>query len=737
MAESKHVRGASNSAARVIKEVTDYLTCPICYQFYKNPKYLTCYHSCCEECLVKLHKESTVVCPECRKVTATEGVRELPNNFFVTRLVDELTLKHTMNSEETIMCGQCVRGTTVVVFCSDCTLFLCDHCYEHHKYDKQCHNHNTISLSDISPDTVLHPKATTMLCPEHDNELNYYCESCKELVCLYCTTKKHGACEHEVIKKIVGKHRKNLDDVVAPINKMVDNLLQARQQVDSMLKEINAQYENVSEKIEQFYEKLYQKLQQQKDILMKELHDMLVQSKKVTLAQVEQIDRVQAQFESVREINKNLVNASDQEVLLVEQELVARVKEITDQYAEMNDESNKPIVIKFIPNETIPFPQFGQLFSSLQCSPLNSEITILPKSTLVSKPVKLTTTTRDHHNRLCSIEANSIAVQIKSGKDVTKLELTNNRDGTCTGSFVPQHVGQATVSVMIEGQQIRGSPHVVMVGRNYLNIEKPSKVINNEAKMGHPWGIAFSKDGIWAVTDCTNFCVYIYDVDDQLVTEFSGSDGAELYNPCGIAFDDSTNLYVVDCSSYGVKKFNICGEYLLHFNSNTEQLENPLGIAVHNDKVYVTSNGCVLVFDTDGQLSGKIGSGVLSATPYDVTVSCYDQLLIADSGFHCIFTFTLNGEYVSKFGTQGVDIGQLNSPHGLTVDADGFILIIDYNHRVSIFDNDGICLHHFGSKGLDSGQFKYPHGIALSPDGKRIFTSDYNNKRVQIFEITE
>ena len=741
MADSERASKITNSAARVIKEITDYLTCPICYQMYVNPKYLSCHHSCCEDCLVKLQKESTIVCPECRKIThiRSGGVRELPNNFFITRLVGELTVKRTATSEEAVTCGQCIRGAAVEVFCFDCVLFMCGQCHEHHKHGRQYHNHNTIPLSGISPEIVLQPKADTMLCPEHENELKYYCESCKELVCLYCTTKKHSAHEHEIVKKVIGRHRKNLDDVVAPINKMLENLFQARQQVEGIIKELNIQYESTRKHIESYYEKLYQKLQQQKDSLVRELNETLLQSKKLILMQAEQLECLQGQFESIRELKKTLGAASDQEILLVEQEIITRVNKLTTQYSKVEADPTKPVIIKFIPCDDAPLPQFGQLFSSLQCSPLNSEIIFLSKYSLLNKPVNLTVTTRNYFNQFCSVAADEIVVKIESGRGgVTEVKLFEDDDGTYTGSFIPWHIGQATVSVILGGQQIRGSPRVVMVGRNYLAVDKPSKVINNEAKMGHPWGIAFSKDGgRWAVTDCTNSCVYVYDKDDKLITKFSGSEEAQLYNPCGIAFDDSENLYVVDGSSYGIKKFDIYGNFLQYFSSETEQLINPLGIVVYDGKVYVTSSERVLVFDTEGHLDSKIGCGVLSMTPYDVAVGCNNHLLVADSGFHCIFTFTLDGKYVSRFGTEGVGNGQLNSPHGVTVDPDGFILIIDYNNRVSIFDHDGICLHHFGSPGSKTGQFKFPHGIAVSPDGKRIFTSDYSNKRIQIFEITD
>ena len=65
------------------------LTCPVCNQLYKNPKFLSCYHFYCEECLEKIWKQSGITCPECRKETAVprKGVKDLPNNSFINRIM--------------------------------------------------------------------------------------------------------------------------------------------------------------------------------------------------------------------------------------------------------------------------------------------------------------------------------------------------------------------------------------------------------------------------------------------------------------------------------------------------------------------------------------------------------------------------------------------------------------------------------------------------------------------------
>ena len=113
-------------------------------------------------------------------------------------------------------------------------------------------------------------------------------------------------------------------------------------------------------------------------------------------------------------------------------------------------------------------------------------------------------------------------------------------------------------------------------------------------------------------------------------------------------------------------------------------------------------------------------------------MSSDNHLLVGDHVNHCIYSFTLDGHYVGKFGAHGSGRGQLNRPLLIT-DLNDFIIVAEYNnHRVSVFDTDGNCIHCFGSYGSANGQFNGPYGIAVSPNGS-IYVSDRNNHRVQIF----
>ena len=86
--------------------------------------------------------------------------------------------------------------------------------------------------------------------------------------------------------------------------------------------------------------------------------------------------------------------------------------------------------------------------------------------------------------------------------------------------------------------------------------------------MGQPYGIAFGRDGMYAVVDYSHNCVWIFDRQDQLVRKFgsTGTGNGQFSSPYGVAFDDNNYLYVTDCCDR-VQKFKISCLSLDHFNS--------------------------------------------------------------------------------------------------------------------------------------------------------------------------
>ena len=108
--------------------------------------------------------------------------------------------------------------------------------------------------------------------------------------------------------------------------------------------------------------------------------------------------------------------------------------------------------------------------------------------------------------------------------------------------------------VTIKGHQIKGSPFNVKVHGKYTTIDKPSKVVNEGGRMGILLGIAVGRDGIWAVTDASNNCVWIFDSEDQLVKKFgsNGTGNGQFNRTFCVAFDANNHLYVTDQNNHRV-----------------------------------------------------------------------------------------------------------------------------------------------------------------------------------------
>ena len=723
-------------AAKDVKMATDNLSCPVCYQLFKNPKYLPCHHSYCEQCLEKMQVQSKIICPECRKevIVPPGGVKDLDNNFFINRLVDEFILKRKVEGEAEVKCDECSGEDAVVAFCPDCTMFLCHICNECHKRSNKSRGHGIVPLTELrsKKDVAIQPKPKAMMCREHDIELLFYCETCDQLVCMYCTVKDHNGHNHDTVKKMVNKHRQELKKITAPVEEMIRGLSDTHDNIEKMRKKIRQQGNEVNKKIDQHYDGVIQKLMEQKEQLKQQVRGTVSQKEKAVTTQLEEVEYAQAEVASMKELNDAVEKSSDQEVLSVKKQVIDRMQQITDKYKKVNIPPVQRATMEFVPTKETLI-QFGLLCS---VDPHKCEIVGIPKYIIKGKEKTVTLITKYDNGDRCSRRGSQVSVQLGGVNDTTQVR--DNNDGSYMASFVPQQVGEVKLLVFVNGQQIKGSPYSVMV-RDYTSVNKPSKTVNNDGSMGTPWGIAFGKNGMWAVAAHCNHCVYIFDGEDQLARKIGsrGYGNGQFRGPAGVAFDSDDHLYVVDHSNHRVQKFTIDGKYLLQFGgegSENGKLKNPRGLAVHNHKVYVAdcNNHRISVFQTDGKFHHTTGSRQLGE-PHDVTVNGNNQLLVADYAHHCIYTFTLDGDYVGEFGTRGSGRGQLDHPYGVAVDLYGFILVADTcNHRVSIFDKNGNFVHCFGSEGSAVGQFQRPYGIAVSANGN-VYVSDVNNKRIQVF----
>jgi tripartite motif-containing protein 71 len=89
----------------------------------------------------------------------------------------------------------------------------------------------------------------------------------------------------------------------------------------------------------------------------------------------------------------------------------------------------------------------------------------------------------------------------------------------------------------------------------------------------------------------------------------------------------------------------------------------------------------------------------------------------------------------SKFGLATTKEQKPFRPTGIDFDrVNNRLLVTDKdNHRVCVFSVEGNFIMSFGSEGHLNGEFNYPWGVAVSSDGEYIAVADSKNHRVQLF----
>ena len=611
------------------------------------------------------------------------------NCSLCTKLIN--LLKHQPDGETELKCEDCKKDGSVVALCVGCELYLCKVCHEYHS--NKFSEHNIVDA------------------PSHDH----------------------------VDKAATSEHRNMLMKIIAPVEEMSKNLSKAEANIASTQEKIKEQASEINQEIDKCYVEQLQELDERHKQLKKQVHDAVSEKEKALQKKLMDLTLLQ---DELTEFSEGVKKTPDRKISSIRKEdIESRMQKVSDQYKTLNTHDVQPVVydtLEFVPIKTCTSNSLlGDCF--ITANPLTSEVVNLPSTKYCNSKVEFTVIAKDSQGKICTKGGAQISVQLKSFTgDVTAGEVSDNNNGSYMASFVAEQVGEAKLSISINGEQIKGSPYSIVVDRNYQTIDKPCKIVNDNGSMGNPWGVAFGRNGLWAVADYSNHCVYILNDKDQLVTKFgnNGSNNGQFKNPRGVAFDSHNHLYVVDNGNNRVQKFDTNGNYLLQFGSkgaSDGQLNCPCGVTVHNNTLYVADKGNkrIAVFNYNGQFCFTFGSDCL-ACPYDVTVSSNSQLLVADYSSHYIFTFTLGGQCERIFGTRGSSRGQLYNPCSITTDLNGFILVGDGNHRVSVFDKHYNCIHSFGSKGSADGQFSIPYAIALNPNGT-IYISDYNIKRIQIF----
>ena len=253
-------------------DVPDIYSCSVCMEHLldRKPRYLSCYHSFCQQCLKGLTNKGQVSCPTCRAITVVpkNDVTKLTMNFQLIQMMErEKELKQEIqlisSSPKCLFCSK----EKAKYKCRECNQFLCERCKTKHNKMKTFKSHVILEL-----------------CHQHLEGISHVCMQCVQDLCIKCLVLDHEDHEHQVEEYNEGKeklkselYKMNIElqertimiqehqkDIKVQKNDAVQNVKALQNKRDALLKQIgeidkalvnaNARVKNLNEDVKMFNE---------------------------------------------------------------------------------------------------------------------------------------------------------------------------------------------------------------------------------------------------------------------------------------------------------------------------------------------------------------------------------------------------------------------------------------------------------------------------------------------------
>ena len=187
------------------------------------------------------------------------------------------------------------------------------------------------------------------------------------------------------------------------------------------------------------------------------------------------------------------------------------------------------------------------------------------------------------------------------------------------------------------------------------------------------------------------------------------------------------------------QEVNVIEEY----GTNSQQLKWPYMIAKGPNNELVVRNcstNQMVIFNEKLEYLRVIGGTGNGNGKFQritgIAINNKGYLYVADRDLHCIQKLTMNGQFVSQFGSEGTAEGQFISPYGLALSRSELLFVCDYNnHRIQVFNNE-LFSYSFGHYGTEPGNFNSPCDLTLNGYEDQLFITEYKNHRVQIFTVS-
>ena len=371
-------------------------------------------------------------------------------------------------SGKPLPCEHCDGGDPVVSRCTDCSVFMCEFCVTAHKRINTFKGHQIISLAEVQK---LGSKAIVKpsFCTRHTGEtLKLFCETCQETICRDCTIVDHREHKYNFVADVAERERNVVQSSLNKTKAKERAVVEGLKAVQTMKQRVQSKMSEVNKEVDVFFNEQAKALEYYRANLK---HEVTTQCQ-VRVTQLEKQSEVLSSFLAQLRSGMDFTNqaiADGDDV-----KLLSLKKQLTERLAQLNSSQTqcKPCqddYLKLQVHQTIwAIKKMAtlryQLIDPQKCtvSFVGGEEGVMYQS-LVEQTVILLLTNKDEGAELGGHQVNARVIFV-TGDDQEKrtpveaLAVYDNGDGSYTFSYRPKSTGRVKLSVMVEGQEVRGSP---------------------------------------------------------------------------------------------------------------------------------------------------------------------------------------------------------------------------------------------------------------------------------------
>lgn len=131
----------------------------------------------------------------------------------------------------------------------------------------------------------------------------------------------------------------------------------------------------------------------------------------------------------------------------------------------------------------------------------------------------------------------------------------------------------------------------------------------------------------------------------------------------------------------------------------------------------------------------------LLIAPHGITLDAQGNVLVIDEGSSRVIRYSPQGKYLGQIGLGASDThrsvsgGHFAAPRCAAVDAQGNIFVADTRPEghIHVFNSQGKYLYRFSVKGTEPGMLLRPHGIQFDSH-QRLYVDDVDNFRINVYD---